>query len=319
MYFSLRRFHESEKGNSATNQPSISQAFAKIWKRTALIFLVGLLLNWFPFYNLNIADLRIFGVLQRIALAYGIAASISVLIKPTQYLKAAAVLLAVYWILLVVGGGEGAFTLEGNFKRLVDLTLIGERHMYGGFGIPFDPEGLIGCISTAANALFGAYAGYIISQNSDRNVAVKKLVLYGLGLVVAGLALKGIIPINKPLWTSSYASYTSGIAACALGVCIELIDIRKFDGWTKPFVQFGTNPLIVYVLSGVLVTMAIEIFNWTDAAGESQNLYSWLYSDVFSAIIPIPKLASLFFALFVVAVCWLFAAFLYRRKIFIKL
>lgn len=314
MAFSLSKYTAKESNLKK------GAAFAKILKRTALIFLVGLLLNWFPFYNLNIGDLRIHGVLQRIALAYGLAASICVLLSPKQWLYAAIGLALAYWGILVLGVETGAaFTLEGNLKRVIDLATIGENHMYGGFGIPFDPEGLIGMISTAATALLGAYAGYQIRSRPTQLDAVKTLLVMGTVLLVVGQLLNPLIPINKPLWTTSYVFYAGGIASVVLAVLLYVIDVKSWKSWTSLFVHFGTNPLIVYAFSSVFASTMYQIFTWTNAAGEETTLYGFLWNNVYSAWIAPPKLASLLFAVSVVFVCWVFAYSLYRKRIFIKL
>jgi len=314
MAFSLSKYTAKESNLKK------GAAFAKILKRTALIFLVGLLLNWFPFYDLNIGDFRIYGVLQRIALAYGLAASLCVLLPPKHWLSASVGLALTYWGILVLGADAGlAFTLEGNFKRALDLATIGETHMYGGFGIPFDPEGLVGMVSTAATALLGAFAGHQIRTQPSKVKTVKVLFVYGAFLIVAGQVLNLFIPINKPLWTSSYVMYAGGIAAMVLGILLYLIDVKSWKGWTSPFVHFGTNPLIVYAFSSVIVSTMYQVVKWTGASGEETNLYGYLWSNVYAASISPLKLASLLFALTIVLVCWVFAYSLYRKKIFIKL
>ena len=314
MAFSLSKYTVAE------NHLSKGPAFAKILKRTMFIFLVGLALNWFPFYHINIADLRIHGVLQRIALAYGLAASLCVLLPPKHWLSTAIGLALVYWGILILGADAGqAFTLEGNFKRTLDLATVGENHMYGGFGIPFDPEGLIGLISTAATALLGAFAGHIIRNHSSKVQAVQKLLLLGVSLIILGQLLNLVVPINKPLWTSSYVMYAGGIASTVLGILLYFVDVKSWKGWTAPFVHLGTNPLIVYIFSGVIVRIMYHITKWTTNSGDETNLYSFLWDNVYAAFISPPKLASLVFALSIVFSCWLFAYSLYRKSIFIKL
>ena len=309
LYFSLGKYHFQFSG----------AAFGKIAKRTALIFLVGLLLNWFPFFHKNIAELRIHGVLQRIALSYGLAATLVLLVPRRRWPLTIGGLLLSYWALLYFGGGAEPYGKEDNLKRLVDLATVGPAHMYGGFGLPFDPEGLIGMISGAATALLGACVGGLIRDRPQRRNLVKDMLLIGLGLIVVGVVWDNFFPINKPLWTSSYVCYAGGIATCVLAICIELIDERGYHRWTKPFVQFGTNPLAVYVFSGLIVKLAIYVFRWENAAGEPLNLYGWLWEHVYAVAIPFPKVASLAFALSIVFVCWLLAVVLYRRQIFIKL
>ena len=309
LYFSLSKYDFRFSG----------AAFGKIAKRTALIFLIGVLLNWFPFYHQNIADLRIHGVLQRIALAYGLAATLALLVPRGRWPLLIATLLLGYWALLYFGGGADPYGKEDNLKRLVDLATVGPDHMYDGFGLPFDPEGLLGLISGAATALLGAGIGGLIRDRPQRRHLVRDMCLIGAALVGIGLLWNLIFPINKPLWTSSYVCFAGGIATLTLALCIELIDARGYRAWTAPFVHFGTNPLVVYVFSGVIVKLALYVFRWENAAGKSVNLYGWLWENVYAAAIPYPKVASLAFALSVVFVCWLLAVGLYRRRVFVKL
>ncbi len=318
MYFSLSKFGWAGEPRDNGQARAVGSALTKIARRTVSIFVVGLLLNYFPFYDHALADLRIYGVLQRIALAYGFAATLCVLVPPRRWLAMTAVLGIGYWALLYFGGGADPYSLEDNVKRTVDLATIGADHMYGGFGVPFDPEGLIGFVGTAINMLLGAYVGRRIRLTPKPETPVKTLLLVGFALVAIGLVWGLILPINKPLWTSSYAVYTSGIATCVLALLIYLVDGRGFRRWATPFVHFGSNPLIVYVLSGLIVKTALRI-EWADAAGEGTNAYAWLFRDVFSAIVPVPKLASLLFALFIVTICWSVAYVMYRRRIFVKL
>ena len=318
MYFSLSKFGWAGEPRDNGQTRAVGPALAKIARRTASIFVVGLLLNYFPFYDHALGELRIYGVLQRIALAYGFAATLCVLLPPRRWLAVVAVLGSGYWALLYFGGGTDPYSLEGNVKRAVDLATIGPNHMYKGFGVPFDPEGLIGFVATAINMLLGAYVGRRIRLTPKPETPVKTLLIFGFALISIGLAWDLLLPINKPLWTSSYAVYTSGIATVVLAALIYFVDGRGYRAWATPFVHFGSNPLIVYVLSGLLVKTALRI-KWADAAGETTNLYAWLFRDIFSAVIPVPKLASLLFAIFIVTICWGVAYGMYRRKIFVKL
>ena len=309
MFFSFSKY--DQKLDAATAK--------KILKRVSMIFLIGLVLNFFPFYNKSLDTLRILGVLQRIALAYGISAFICLLVPIKHLWKAGALILVFYWTMMYLLGGQNPYSLESNFANIVDLTILGEHHVYGGFGIPFDPEGLFSSIPAAVTAIFGYLVGQLIRDNSDKSVLVKNLLIIGTLSIFAGLAWDLVFPINKPLWTSSYVVYAGGIACVVLGLLIELIDIRNYQSWTRPFVVFGMNPLIIYVLSGIIAKTMLQVVKWENAAGETVQLYGWLYNEVFAAILPNQlKLASLFFAIMIVSICWFFGLLLYKRKIFIK-
>lgn len=289
----------------------------KVLRRGLLIFAIGLALNWFPFSR-SFETLRIMGVLQRIALAYVLGAFLCLGLNIRQLWKAGLILLTAYWVLMSGFGGDDPYALETNLARRIDLAVLGEMHLWSGFGIRFDPEGLFSTLPAIVTVIFGYYIGWLIKTTQDKQQVVKNLLLIGVLAIFTGLAWGIYFPLNKALWTSSYVLYTGGIASCFLAVLIELIDLRGIQGWTKPFQVFGLNPLIIYVLSGVIVKVMLFIIKW-DEEGKTRNAYSWLYQDVFAAILPNNlKFASFLFALFIVSICWGVGYLLYRKRIIIK-
>ncbi|MDP6922992.1 MAG: heparan-alpha-glucosaminide N-acetyltransferase domain-containing protein, partial [Lutibacter sp.] len=204
-----------------------TRVFKKITKRVVVIFLLGFLLNIFPFFDLENA--RIMGVLQRIALAYGLAALLCIRLNRKQLFFVLAVILLAYWGLLFLGGTHGMYTLDGNYPRLLDLKILGENHLYKGFGIPFDPEGLLGTLPAAGTVIMGYLTGGLIAKGV--HTALKKMVFLGLGALLLGLIWHTIFPINKPLWTSSYVLYTGGFALLTLAGLCWLIDIKGYKKW----------------------------------------------------------------------------------------
>ncbi|MFY0652348.1 MAG: DUF1624 domain-containing protein [Cyclobacteriaceae bacterium] len=308
-------FAFSKYGQTLNAQTSI-----KIAKRTAMIFLIGLALNYFPFYNQSLSELRIMGVLQRIALAYGIAAFLCLGVSDKHLPKVGILILLAYWGLLYFLGGDDPFSLENNIVRTVDLAIFGEAHIYGGYGIPFDPEGLLSTLPSIGTVIFGYLIGSLIKgESNNKGQLVKNLLLVGVLSIFVALIWDQYFAINKPIWSSSYVLYTGGIACLVIAILIELIDIRQYKGRTKAFVIFGMNPLIVYAFSGIISTTFRKIIKWENATGESTNVHSFMFNDVFLGILPdFPKLASLCYALFIVAICWLLAWVLYRKNIFIK-
>ena len=290
-------------------------AFTKILKRTALIFLIGLLLNAFPKFNFD--HLRIMGVLQRIALAYGLAATFVLLLPQIgRWVFAFAVLIG-YWIVMYLMGGDNPFSLENNFAKGIDIFLFGENHVYKGFGMPFDPEGLLSTLPAMVNVMFGYLIGEIISNTKDFKKLIYKLIPLGVGGIVLGLLWDIVFPINKPIWTSSYVVYTVGIALLLLAFFIWLIDIKEAKKWANPLLIYGTNPLLIFVLSIVWVKILIYLIHI--GTGDSTiNGYAWLYQSVF---VPIGgnMLGSLLFALFHGILFWGVGYILFRKKIFLKL
>ncbi len=308
-------FMSSAKFNHQLTKPVVQ----KIVRRGLTIFAIGLALNWFPFYYKSFENLRIFGVLQRIGLAYILAGLLCLGYDLKKLWQPAIILLFAYWIILLLGGGNDPYGLENNFANQIDLKLLGENHLYGGFGIPFDPEGLLATIPTAISIVFGYLMGALIKNCPDRDKLVKNMLLIGIANIFGALVWDIYFPMNKPLWTSSYVMYTGGLACLVLGFLIELIDNRGYKKWTKPFQVFGLNPLIIYVFSGVLVKTMLIILRWTNDAGETVNAYSWLWSDVFSQITPgALKFSSFLMALFHLGICYLLGYWLYKRKIIIK-
>ena len=285
----------------------------KVLKRTTLIFLVGLALNWFPFYNKSIHDLRIFGVLQRIALAYGFASLIVIFFQKRWIPFIFSFILIIYYIILLAFGGDDPLSLEGNASGALDLWLIGENHVYGGYGIPFDPEGLLSTLPTIGTVLFGYWVGKVIQAGDGVMGKMKALIPYAVGGILLGIGLNFLgCPINKPIWSSSYVLLTGGLASLSLIILLWVLDYKKWTGWTYIFRAFGKNPLISYVLSGVF----IRIFGMIRI--EDKGLYSWLYENVFSQIISL-KFGSFTQALVYVLFIWLFAWWMYRKDIVVKL
>ena len=291
-----------------------SKLLRKTIRRAALIFLVGLFLNWFPFYHINISDLRILGVLQRIALSFAGAALLVLLIRNINKIAiAATALLLAYWFVLYYWGGSDPYSLESNIAGKFDVLLFGESHVYHGFGIPFDPEGLLGTISGVGHVLIGYLIGSMILKAKDKKELMKRLLLSGVGLIALGLIWNIFLPINKPLWTSSYAVYTCGIASIVLALMVWIIDIMKIEKWSYVFKVFGLNPLFSYALSGIIISLLIHTIS---IGGVSAS--SWLYENVFQSLFG-NYFGSFMFALSYTMLIWLIAWPLYRKKIVIKI
>jgi predicted acyltransferase len=291
----------------------------KVLKRTAILFGLGLLLAWFPFWGKNLSDLRILGVLQRLALCYGIAAILALYLSEKWLTAAALLLLFGYWAAMVLGAlpDTDPLALETNLVRRVDLALFGPEHLWNGKGIPFDPEGLLSTLPAVANVLFGWWSGQIMqSSSADKMRAVTRLAFWGVLLTAAGYAWHQVFPMNKSLWTSSFVLFTSGISMVLLACCVWAIDVRGWRNGVRFFLVFGANPLFAYILSGLLVKTLFSI-KWT-VGEETWNGYRWLYQTVFMPIEPY-KTGSFLFALAFLMVCWAVCWALYRRKVYIKI
>ena len=303
MWYSLRKFNFEFSG----------PALFRIIRRVILIFAVGLFLTIFPRFARDYDTLRIMGVLQRIALAWGLGAILVLLIKKNYIWIATAVLLFGYWALMYFMGGSDPYSLEGNYARTVDLAILGEKHLYKGFGIPFDPEGLLSTLPATATVLLGFMTGGLITAKGNSWKTVGWLTFVGALLIGAGLLWGEYFPINKPIWTSSYVLYAGGIGMVILALLFMIVDIWNLRGWTGFFNTFGTNALFTYVLAGMLTKTLLAI-----KIGEV-SLYNWIFTHVCSPLFSEQKLASLLFPIMLVTVIWAIGYVLYRRKIIIRL
>lgn len=303
MWFSLRKFNFKFSGAS----------LFRILRRVLLIFAAGLFLNIFPhFIDRDYNTLRIMGVLQRIALAWGLGAVLVLLIRRNYIWIATAVILFGYWALMYFMGGADPYSLEGNFARTVDIAVLGENHLYKGFGMPFDPEGLLSTLPATATVLLGFMAGGLIGSSGTSWRAPGWLTVTGALLIGAGLLWGIYFPINKPIWTSSYVLYAGGIGMIILALLYVIIDIWNFRGWTGFFNTFGTNALFTYLLAGIWTKTMLAV-----KIGEV-SLYNWIFTHICSPLFEQQKLASLLFAIIQVTIIWAFGYILYRKKIIIK-
>ena len=290
MFYSLRKYNFEFSG------PSLF----RILRRVLLIFAAGLFLNIFPHFVRDYSTLRIMGVLQRIALAWGLGAILVLLIRRNYIWLATAVILFGYWALMHFMGGADPYSLEGNYARTVDIAVLGENHLYRGFGMPFDPEGLLSTLPATATVLLGFMAGGLISANGSSWKTPGWLALTGTLLIGAGLLWGQYFPINKPIWTSSYVIYAGGIGMVILALLFIIIDIWNLKGWTGFFNTFGTNPLFTYLLAGIWTKTMLAV-----KIGET-TLYKWIFEHICSPLFEEQKLASLLFAIMQVLIIWAF-------------
>jgi len=289
----------------------------RIFRRTVTIFALGLLLAIFPYFGRDYSTLRIMSVLQRIALAYFFGAVICLTIKRDYIWIVIAVILLAYWGILGIFGGPDPYSLEGNIAPKVDAAILGKNHLYKGFGIPFDPEGLLSTLPAICTVLIGYYIGELIGKGETNVKTVLKLMLFGIASTGLGLLWGLLFPINKPLWTSSYVLYTAGLGMALLAIIYLVADVWKLQKWGVPFMVFGTNALFSYFLAGVWTRMMLYVIKIP--SGETKmTLYTWFYEKV---CVPVAGNlnGSLMFALIQVLFIWLISYILYRKKVFIRL
>ncbi|HET8624096.1 MAG TPA: heparan-alpha-glucosaminide N-acetyltransferase domain-containing protein [Gemmatimonadales bacterium] len=292
----------------------------QIIRRGVIIIALGLLVSAFPFVPPeHLARLRIPGVLQRIGIAY-LAAALVVLhgTRRAQLLIAGAILLG-YWALLalVPVPGTGYPALEPPAVTLpawLDRRLL-NGHLWAATRT-WDPEGVLSTFPAIASVLLGALAAPWLRGARPPGERARRLALAGAGAALAGLAWGLVFPINKNLWTSSFALVAAGAGALALGACIWLIEARGIRGWIGPFLAFGVNPIVAFVGSAMLSRLLYTTLR-VQLDGADISLQQAIYRTLFASWLP-PKPASLAFALAMVALWWAVLALLDKRGIRLK-
>lgn len=322
-----------------------SMFWKKVLKRTFLILLIGLFLNWFPFIKWDNNHLvfkpwayidahgeaqgvRILGVLQRIALAYFFASVMIYFFKIRGAFVAGGVILLGYWFLCIAANPADPFSLAGWFGTNVDKAILTPAHMYhgeivNGQPVVFDPEGLASLFCAIVEVMFGYFAGDYIVKKGKTPEMLNGLFVAGCFLLFAGYCWDMVFPINKKIWTSSYTVFTSGLAMVILSVCIYLIEFKQKRGWlTRFFDVFGKNPLFIFMLSGTLPRLLalVRIPNGSSPTGQPLYLtpFGWFYEHVCKPISPNLNNGSLLYALCMILMYWLIVYWMDRKKIYIK-
>lgn len=305
----------------------------KILRRSFLIFFIGLFLHMFPFVRYNadgalelksLSNLRIMGVLQRIAVAYLFSAIIIHLFKLRGSFVAACFLLLAYWFLCVAFNPADPYSLQGWFGTKIDLALFGDKHMYHGEGVAFDPEGLVSSIGAIAQVVIGYLVGHYIISKGRNHEMLSGLMVAGCALILTGFIWDMVFPINKKIWTSSYVLYTCGLAMLVIGVMIYLIEFKNGRGkFTYFFEVFGKNALFIFAMSSLLPRGLglVRIPNGVSSSGDQKYLtpFSWFYEHICKGFIPAdPRWGSLLYALCFITMMWFLAWILDRKKIYIK-
>jgi predicted acyltransferase len=283
-----------------------------VLRRAALLFLLGLALNAIETPPpLLLATFRIPGVLQRIAIVYAAVAWLTGFASWRLQVVVAALVLFGYWLMLLVvpvpGVGAGVLTPTGNLASFVDRALLG-RHL---LTPQYDPEGLLSTLPAIATALCGVFAGDWMRRPRFHHRA-RWLFAAGVVAMAVGLAWGRLFPINKNLWTSSFAIFSAGLAAQTLAACHWLIETIGWRGWSRPFAAYGRNPLAAYFLS---VGFDSVLTRWTVGGGES--LKGFLYRMTCASWLRPAETASLAYAIAYVVLWGVVLLEMSRRKIFV--
>jgi predicted acyltransferase len=275
--------------------------------RAALLFLFGMFLNFLERPDLSVV--RIPGILQRIAVVYGVTAALWLTVSERALWGITALILVGYWAALLLipvpGEGRGILGPNGNLPQYVDVHLFGAHIWRTGW----DPEGLLSTIPAIASGLVGTFAGSWMRSNRPAADRALGLFLWGVAAVVIGRAWSVVLPINKNLWSSSFVIFTTGFGLIALGWLYWLIDMKKVRWGTWPFLVFGTNALFAYLFSEALEDLLAK---WPVMPG-SLSVTAWTSRHLFVSWMG-PTAGSLGFAVTFTALCLVPLGIMYHKR-----
>jgi predicted acyltransferase len=301
--------------NGLRRGESRRQLLIKVLGRTVTMFALGIVLNGFPLFDLSV--LRIPGVLQRVALCYAAASIIVLTLDLRGQTITAAALLIGYWAIMkfvpTPGEAGGAWSADANPAAYLDDLLLHGHLLHDGW----DPEGLLSTLPAISTTLGGVLTGHWLGSAQTRSVRALGLVVAGTLALLCGIIMSIWLPINKTLWSGSYAVFTTGVGLLLLVVFYWLIDLRGYRRWATPFVVLGTNAIVAYVLSALLEKVLLL---WTVSGpnGAPMPVQRYLFETFFLPLAP-PVTASFLYACAYV-VFWLgIAALLYRQRVVIKI
>ncbi len=295
----------------------------KILKRTFLIFLIGYLMYWFPFFKEGdngvwelkpFSETRIMGVLQRIAICYFFASVIFYYFSQRVAMVLSGIILLGYWIILYwFGEPGGELAMATNAVTRLDLSLLGTGHIYKRDSIPFDPEGILSTLPSIVNVLAGYMAGNFVQQKGKTYEGISKLLVMGFVLTSVALWWDLIFPISKKIWTSSFVLYTIGLDLSLMAILIFAIEKQKVTFGVKFFDVFGKNPLFIYLFSELFYTVLRLI-----PTDSGLDLFEWISERIFQKVFP-GAFGSLITALAFMGLCWSLGWGLNRKRIYIKI
>jgi predicted acyltransferase len=330
------------------------QLVAHIFRRAILLIMLGLMVNGFPAYDLH--HLRIPGILQRIALCYTIAALLYLAIARPDRLKndprsdaqaaaasnrAAALLVSIiaailvgYWALLrympVPSFGPARYDSLGYLGAYIDRAVFTTQHLWAwgltpGYGVTYDPEGLLSTLPAIANTLLGVLTGVWLRMPRPARSKVADLLFFGALLFAVAWPLASLMPINKRIWTSTFALLSGGVSLLALGLLYWILDVRNTDvrsspRWMTPAISFasifGTNAVLAFVLSSV-ITASLDAIH-LKTGGTALSLHHAAYQYLFASCLP-PRIGSLAYAFAILTLNAALLYPLYRKRIFLRI
>ncbi len=285
----------------------------QVLRRGVIIYCLGLLVYAFPYFNLT--TLRLLGVLQRLAICYVAGSLLYLFTSVRTQIACIVLLLASYWALMMLvpvpGYGVGRLDVEGNLAHWVDRIVLG-THNYAETKT-WDPEGIVSTLPAIASVLFGVMAAHLLRMRSALSDRTTWLYFAGTALLALGLICDAWLPINKKLWTTSFAIFMAGLDFVMFASTVWLMDALGFRRFARPFVVLGMNAITIYMIAELLET-TMNVVRWP---GSGQSVRAWLYGHLYAPLFS-PMNASLLFALSYVALMFAIAYGMYRRGWFLR-
>lgn len=307
---------------------SYAKILWRILRRTSLLILLGLILHGFP--NYNFAEIRLPGVLQRIALCYFFSAILyvvfvkkrnnEILFHTKTFVIIIFILLTTYYVLMtfipVPGIGKPTLSADrkdANLAAYIDRTIFTEKHLWK-VSKTWDPEGLLSTIPAIATTLIGLICGWWLKEKIDENKKTIIMFVVGMLMFLSSFFCDIFMPINKSLWTPAYVLLSGGLAMCILAICYWFYDIEKKKFLLYQFLVFGTNAITVFFLSGLFA----RIINLIKINGMVSKQF--FYEKVLLMVtLHHYRLASLLYAILFVLLWYGIMNIFYKNKVFIKL
>ncbi|MFA6457339.1 MAG: DUF5009 domain-containing protein [Bacteroidota bacterium] len=307
---------------------STKKIILQIFRRTAIIFALGLFLNGFPFgllWNIpfSFSSLRIPGVLQRIAIGYCAASLAFLFLRTRGIIITIVLLLSSYWIIMkcipIPGFPLGSMEEGKNVAAYIDSILL-QGHMWRNT-VTWDPEGIVSTLPAIVSVLGGLLtAGYIRTGEHTAEVKVNWMFVTGSALLLLGAFLDMWLPINKNLWTSSYAIFMAGWSLVIFSIFYFLIDVRGMQRWAFPFIVYGSNAIAAYCISTLheVVVYGITVdFTLPDGTVQPLAIKEYWMQTLFNPFLS-PLNASLLYGLCTVAAIFFILLLLWKKRWFLK-
>ncbi|MFY9551372.1 MAG: heparan-alpha-glucosaminide N-acetyltransferase domain-containing protein [Thermoanaerobaculia bacterium] len=286
---------------------------ASLFRRTAVRALalvgIGLALSLVSFLAFHKEHMRYPGVLQRIGICVFVAGGIHLWGGARAAAAAAAALLLSYWGLMAAGPLEP----QVNLAARLDAAVFGPHTWKPGW----DPEGLLSTLPAIATTLLGVLAGERLRSPIPVSRKVAELLAGGAAAATLGLLWGRAFPINKNLWTSSYALLMAGLASIGLALCVWIVDLQGWKRWTAPFLWLGRNAIAAFALSS-LTAIALIAIRVQGPDGKPRSLWTAIHRAAFDRFAD-PRLGSLAFALAYLALWVAVFGLLYRKRVFLKI